>query len=65
MDKSRKIIMVTTVLVLLMSLLAACGAKATPAPDTESSSQAVKSGWSRRGCQPDRQCYHRRPGLCR
>jgi mono/diheme cytochrome c family protein len=35
MNKNRKIIMVTTVLVLLLSLLAACGAKATPAPDTE------------------------------
>jgi mono/diheme cytochrome c family protein len=35
MNKNRKIVMVTTVLVLLLSLLAACGAKATPAPDVE------------------------------
>jgi mono/diheme cytochrome c family protein len=35
MNKSRKLIMVTTVLVVLLSLLAACGAKATPAPETE------------------------------
>jgi mono/diheme cytochrome c family protein len=35
MNKYRKIMLVTSVLVLLLSLLAACGAKATPTPDTE------------------------------
>jgi mono/diheme cytochrome c family protein len=44
MNKNRKIIMVTTVLVLLLSLLAACGAKATPAPETEAVPRPSNSG---------------------
>ena len=35
MHKNRKFILVTSILVLLLSLLAACGAKATPTPEAE------------------------------
>jgi mono/diheme cytochrome c family protein len=44
MNKSRKLIMVTTVLVVLLSLLAACGAKATPTPETEPVPRPSNSG---------------------
>ena len=44
MNKYRKIMLVTSVLVLLLSLLAACGAKATPAPETETVPRPSNSG---------------------